>query len=124
MKKFPYNLVTGEDDSIGRRFWYVGFAHDGMFIHNPRLSSCGRFEAKPKDYGLTDEQADILAEVNKSVQRAAAAALNAGCSEVQAALGVTDGGFAALFFSGEVEIHAAFQLFFAEYAAAQINFGE
>lgn len=41
-----------------------GFDYDGMFIVNARISSCGRFHAAPSEYGLTNEQATLLAVLN------------------------------------------------------------
>lgn len=41
-----------------------GFCHEGMFIANARISACGRFHAAPSEYGLTDEDAALLAVLN------------------------------------------------------------
>ena len=35
-------------------------------IFNPYLSSCGRFEALPSDYGITEKQALALCKVNEA----------------------------------------------------------
>lgn len=41
-----------------------GFEHDGMFIVNARVSSCGRFAVSPSEYGLTEADADRLKALN------------------------------------------------------------
>jgi hypothetical protein len=36
-------------------------------IFNPYLSSCGRFDAKPSDYGITEKQANALFKTNAAL---------------------------------------------------------
>lgn len=42
-----------------------GFVYQGIFIWNPRLSSCGRFTVDPlKTYGLSEYEVTLLANLN------------------------------------------------------------
>lgn len=41
-----------------------GYVVSDNVIFNPRFSVCGRFAVSPSEYGLTDEQADKLADLN------------------------------------------------------------
>ena len=44
----------------------MGFEFEGMFITNPMLSICARFEVDPiKEYGLTQSEVDKLIKFNK-----------------------------------------------------------
>jgi hypothetical protein len=36
----------------------------GMAVYNPYMSECGRFAVEPSYYGLTDEQAETLTQMN------------------------------------------------------------
>ncbi len=47
-------------DMEGAPVW--AYVIGDMEIINPYLSECGRFDVTPDYYGLTVEQADILAE--------------------------------------------------------------
>lgn len=42
-----------------------GYEVQDMVIFNPRASVCGRFAVSPAEYGLTDEQVDQLAALNR-----------------------------------------------------------
>lgn len=44
-----------------------GFEFDGIFIVNPNLSECSRFEVEPDYYGLTAAEADHLRNLNRSL---------------------------------------------------------
>ena len=44
----------------------LGFEHEGFFIIEPRMSTCGRFEVDPiKEYGLTKKQVAMIENFNK-----------------------------------------------------------
>ncbi len=44
----------------------LGFEFEGMFITNPMLSICARFEVNPiKEYGLTQSEVDRLVKFNQ-----------------------------------------------------------
>ena len=44
----------------------LGFEFEGMFITNPILSICARFEVDPiKEYGLTQSEVDRLMQFNE-----------------------------------------------------------
>lgn len=60
-KKFKLGTKVGND---GKQEPAYGFEHEGMFIHNPYESSCGRFLAKPSDYGLSNAEAKQLVNMN------------------------------------------------------------
>tara|TARA_R110002049_G_C8868603_1_gene538856 strand:+ start:197 stop:418 length:222 start_codon:yes stop_codon:yes gene_type:complete len=54
----------GDDDYMTER---LGFVHEGMFITEPDMSECGRFEVDPtKEYGLTKKEADLIINFNKT----------------------------------------------------------
>ena len=43
----------------------LGFEHEGFFIVEPRMSTCGRFEVDPyEEYGLTEKQVDMIENFN------------------------------------------------------------
>jgi hypothetical protein len=60
-KKFKLGTRMKQD---GTQEPAYGFEHEGMFIHNPYESSCGRFLAKPSDYGLSAAEAKQLVNMN------------------------------------------------------------
>tara|TARA_Y200000002_G_scaffold324893_1_gene286751 strand:+ start:90 stop:320 length:231 start_codon:yes stop_codon:yes gene_type:complete len=44
----------------------LGFEHEGFFIIEPRMSTCGRFEVDPyEEYGLNDKQVAMIENFNK-----------------------------------------------------------
>ena len=46
----------------------IGFDYYGVFITNPYISSCGRFDKDPiKDYGLTKKQVEQFDEKRRKV---------------------------------------------------------
>ena len=52
----------GDDDYMTER---LGFVHDDMFITEPDMSECGRFEVDPtKEYGLTKKEFDLIMKFN------------------------------------------------------------
>lgn len=58
-----------------------GFIHHDIIIDDPTVSSCGRFPVDPlTTYGLTPESVAALAQINRSVQQLAAAAIQ-GCRQ-------------------------------------------
>ena len=43
----------------------LGFEHEGFFIIEPRMSTCGRFEVDPyEEYGLNDKQVAMIEKFN------------------------------------------------------------
>jgi hypothetical protein len=52
---------TIEGDSI------LAFTWQDISISNPYRSSCGRFDAKPSDYGITEKQANALIKTNAAL---------------------------------------------------------
>lgn len=99
----PLHLAAGVLDQKNS----LGFVDtdSGVLIVDPTESTCGRFNVDPKQaYGVDPHQVQALAVVNEVVHKAVDEALNAMAFEVQTLLGVTDGGFAAAYFSdGELE---------------------
>jgi hypothetical protein len=116
-QKFPYPLKTGQGPD-GQTV--IGFTHRDMFIFDPTMSDCGRFKNDPSYYGLNWQETLLLAAANRLVEVSAEEALNAGCRLVQDTFGITDGGFAGVYFSGD-EFRDQLQWQFAGYIAAQIN---
>lgn len=49
----------------------VGVVANDFEIHSPRLSECGRFVVEPSMYGLTEDEADFLEELNKQLDHVA-----------------------------------------------------
>jgi hypothetical protein len=96
---FLKTLTDGEDPNTGMPVF--GIEHGGMFIHDPYLSSCGRFDAKPSDYGLTKESADVLVGFNGLIDESAEAAINAACLSIQTRLGIVSGDVAGIAFSDD-----------------------
>lgn len=77
-----------------------GFHFNGMFIYDPKLSECGRFEVDPVEcYGLTPERQSHLEQLNERLEAATEDAINAGALSIQKALGVPTGDTAGVFFS-------------------------
>lgn len=62
-----------------------------------------------------------LAYLQEVVEDAVEDAINAGCRRIQDYLGVTDGGFAGVYFSGLEHRKKLLEVFIA-YAAEEINF--
>ncbi len=86
---FLKTLADGEDPQTGMPVF--GIEHAGMFIYDPYTSSCGRFDAKPSDYGLTKESADLLVGLNNLIDESAEAAINAASLRVNSKLGIFKG---------------------------------
>lgn len=125
MINFPYPLVAPQMGDVGNGLdnLDIGFLQEksDVIITNPLKSSCGRFEVDPQEeYGLSPDNVKDLAAINKQVRQAAEDAVNAGCISLQDHLGVTDGGFAGVFFSGSGM--EELRIIFAQYAAAEVNF--
>lgn len=119
-RTFPYQVYVGEHPETGAPV--IGFTYGDMFIFDPTISECGRFAIDPKYYGLTTEEADLLAQANKAIDDATDKALNEACYDIQTALGVDDGGFAGMYFSDDAMWKHWVQQALAGYIAAQINF--
>lgn len=103
MHKFALPLETGEDPKTNLPVF--GFSINGMFIHDPFFSQCGRFEVNPTEtYGLSLEDANRLVALNKLVDTATQAALDAGCLAVQQALDIATGDVAGMHFSGPDQV--------------------
>lgn len=98
-----------------------GFAINHMFIHDPYISECGRFDVDPQQvYGISKEDAQNLKNLNQLVEDATQAALNAGCMAIQTAMGVMSGDVAGVHFSGP-EQTAPVALAMAEYMLSELN---
>lgn len=108
MHQFALPLETG-DDAV-THLPVFGFSINDMFITNPFLSECGRFQVDPTEtYGLSCEDADQLIVLNKLVDTATQDALNAGCLAIQRALGIATGDVAGAYFSGSNEVRPVAQ---------------
>lgn len=99
MHQFALPLEKGDDVSSGLPV--LGFTVNDVFIHNPLLSECGRFEVDPlQTYGISVADANALNELNALVERAAEDAINTGCLAIQKALEIASGDVAGVHFSG------------------------
>ena len=54
-KNVPHSLSLTENDEGMPVF---GFSFNGVCVHEPLLSDCGRLTMTPRDRGLTEEQAN------------------------------------------------------------------
>jgi uncharacterized protein YunC (DUF1805 family) len=103
MHQFQLPLHQGDNLSTGLPVF--GFMVDGMFIHEPTLSDCGRFDVDPlKTYGICAQDVQQLAALNKMLHDATQAALNEGCYRAQNFLGIEAGDFAGVYFSGSEHV--------------------
>lgn len=119
MRQFEFNLQAGEDASTGLPA--LGFEHGDMFIHDPFLSECGRFAVDPVEaYQVSLEDAQELVRLNKLIDSATQAALNAGCLAIQVALCIPTGDVAGAHFSASEQVRpiaqAMVNYLLAEYA--------
>lgn len=119
-RTFPYPVYVSEHPETGAPA--ICFTYNEMCIHDAYISDCGRFEAQPSERGLTEAEAQLLADANKLIADAADKALNEGCYDIQTVLGVDDGGFAGIYFSHDGLWKDWVEQAFAQYIAAQINF--
>jgi hypothetical protein len=118
--KFPHPLTVATD-VLDDDKPYLGIVHEGVAIHDFTVTSCGRFDADPEiDYGMLPEDMKALADLEKVIECAVENALDAGCLTIQKHLGVTDGGFAGVFFSGP-EYRQQLLKMFIDYAASEVN---
>lgn len=120
MHRFALPLVKGDDPLTGMPAF--GFEINGMFIYDPTVSDCGRFQVDPTEaYGLSAQDAKQLSMLNKLVADAADAAINAGCLHIQQQLGIATGDVAGQHFSGASSVAPIAQELMdyieAEYAA-------
>lgn len=91
MHKFSHPLsVSPSGDSIGFLVPVAG-GGAGSFV------DCSVVEKHPR---VSPEDAAEIKNLHTALERSVQDALDAGCLAIQEALGVKDGGFAALFFSG------------------------
>lgn len=94
MFKFTLQLVQTEDPSNGLPAF--GLRADGLVL-GPHLSQLQTASLPPSD-------AENLKAINKLLDSATQSALNAGCLEIQQALGIESGDVAGVFFSGPDEV--------------------
>jgi hypothetical protein len=105
MFKFSIPIEQGEDPNTDLAAF--GFVHDHVFVVHPFVSACSRFAVDPtKHYGISRADADELVRLNKLLDTATQAALNAGCKAVQDEMGITSGDAAGVFFSGDENVRA------------------
>jgi hypothetical protein len=84
-----------------------GFTFAGVFITDPTLSECRRFDTDPSYYGLSTEEAAQLTQLNQSapvldLRQLAETALDAAVKTIQDAIGQRHGDFAGLYFDGRI----------------------
>ena len=121
MHKFSAPLALGEDANTQHAVLGFVFEKEGVFIHDPTLSSCGRFTVDPAEqYGISAIDAQELATLNTLLEDATQAAINAGCLAIQEKLGITSGDTAGASFSGG-EKAAAISKALGEYLLLELN---
>lgn len=97
MHKFTVDLKLSTDTENQPVF---GFSSKDIFISDPFVSDCGRFEAHPTDtYGISLKDARALVRLNKALATAIEAAVNAGCKVLQDEMGIESGDVAGIHFS-------------------------
>lgn len=100
----PSYFVDGTNAATGAPV--IGIETKGFFIHDPYLSSCGRFSVNPtEEYGISETDAELLKGINGALAEATEAALNAACKTIQDKLGVQTGDVAGMFFSDDKYPH-------------------
>ncbi|MAY34740.1 MAG: hypothetical protein CMN84_01435 [Spongiibacteraceae bacterium] len=98
-----------------------GIEVNDFFITDPSLSECGRFNVDPQaTYGVPADWANALRWLNKTLEQACEDAINAGCLHIQNQLGITDGGFAGIFFSDN-DNREGLQIVLAHYLYEQLE---
>ncbi|ABE46876.1 hypothetical protein [Polaromonas sp. JS666] len=112
---FPFALHE-TSDVLGKPM--AGFVHQGVVIHDPTVTECGRFAATPDLYGMTDAQVLALERLNSTLDEATEAAINAGANVIQKDLGITTGDTAGTYFTGESQENIA--RVFLRYALTEI----
>ncbi len=95
---FPFALEE-TSDVHGKPM--AGFVHQGIVIHDPTVTECGRFPATPDLYGMTEAQVLALMQLNSTLDEATESAINAGSLVIQRHLGITTGDTAGAYFTGE-----------------------
>lgn len=103
MHKFSITLEKGENPLTDLPV--LGTSVKDMFIFDPFISECGRFEVDPvTTYGISHADAKALRELNELIEEAAEAAINAGCRKIQEALCIETGDVAGVFFSSPAAV--------------------
>lgn len=108
----------------GEVIYGLGMPINDMIISDPFLDESGRFPVDPeKEYGLDHGEAAQLVHLNRAIEAAADAALNAACLSLQEAYSIPSGDVAAHHFSGDVaedfKRHVAQAM--AQYMTLEIN---
>lgn len=116
---FPFALVETSDVE-GKPM--AGFVHQGIVIHDPSVTECGRFAAKSDLYGMTDAQVLALVRLNAQIEEAAEAAINAGTSVIQKHLDITTSDQAGAFFVGDNKVQI--ERMFLRYALTEVAKGQ
>ena len=99
----------------------LAFTHQGVDIHDPSVSSCGRFEVDPTQaYGVTGADAKALLQLNRALEIATHAALNAGCKALQDIFGIDSGDVAGMHFSSADAVRPLAQAL-AEYLLFEVQ---
>ena len=92
----------------------------GHAIHDPRVDESTTVAVEPGYYDLTQEQVDFLVKLNETLEEATMSALNAGCFDIQKALGIDYGDTASMYFSDDRRIQPIRQTL-AEYTMRELR---
>lgn len=117
---FPHNVLALKDAVDGTPV--VGYSDNGMAIHEPRKSSCGRFDVDPTANGLTADQADALERLNIAVGQVAEAMLAVGTKAILTNLSLPIGSRACAFASDKRNVDSLREML-TQYAVDEIMAG-
>lgn len=105
-------------DARGRTVF--GVSAKGRTITQVTVDESRSRPVEPAYYGLTQGQVDYFALLNKTLDDATQAALDAGCVAIQEALGIETGDVAGNYFSA-IEQREALRAAFARYLILEID---
>jgi hypothetical protein len=106
------------EDSEGKVVF--GIVAKGHTIVDLSRDEGATMPVKPSYYRLTAKQVAFFDKMNKTLDDAAEDALNAGCLEIQRALGITSGDVADVHFSGAQECTPV-RLALAKYLLSEVH---
>jgi hypothetical protein len=113
----PFSLPVRVHKPFGEDLPRLGCNCNGNFVWNPYKGVTGDPET---DYGIKDAEAKQLQELNRAIDQATEAAIDAGCLVIQTAMGIKDGGFASVHFSNRKDA-SEIAFIFADYLLAEYS---
>lgn len=102
----------------------IGLSLKHYFVTNPLMDVGLIDKVDPMEcWGLTLSQANFIVGLNEQLQEAVEGALNVACARLQRYTGISDGGFAGMYFS-DPDIRNQLAEIFAAYIVADFNGNE